>query len=258
MLKSLLNHGYNWLEVGKDNSKHSLFSLENHWRKVVKSKATPKQIDMIEKTTPEPLKKGKFRRFEELLLWKLIRRNGFKWEQFQERFFPSKTVEEVEGQWENEMKPNLSKKQQEMITKITEAPAFVKRGAWSKDEDKLLRAKYRQYKENWSKIAPFFQGRSEESVKKRCTKLFSIKKAKKSSNEKEQWTEREDSILTEEKLKGTPNQEIANMLNKRSKQSIASRWMRIRTKKGIETKRGKASHSSDSSSTDSDATSTTE
>ena len=235
MIKVLTKKGFDWLKLHHALNNRPLFTIFRHWETVLKPRLSSADLKSIKAAQKEPPPKGEWTQYEERLLWILIKEQGYKWEEFHNNFIPYKTGNQLKEYFENTLEPKLNDTQKEKIMRFGKSTRTGKKLWWSPAEDKFLIQKVKELNQNWSKIYKFFPDRTESSIqnhwaviRRNNPHLRSIR-----SEGLMMWTQKEDKLLLKLKLQQLSMVEIQKKFPGRSKQSICSRWLRIKLRPDI-------------------------
>ena len=258
ILKVLRKKGYNWLKLKKVLKNRKLTTIQKHIKTISKTKLTDREVKEFQNNTRKPPESGRWTVYERKLLWMLIKEQGYRWEDYSRLFIPYKTASELKSYFENHIKPYLDDKQEQSIQRFAQSFRIGKHIMWTPEEDKLLEEKIKEYGTNWAKIYPFFPDRGDSSIQNHWSSLKRVANGAdiiKTDSANIHWTEDEDHLLAMLKVKNTPHREIYQRFPDRTRNSIASRWARIKSRPDILQILKENPNGSNISSTDSYSTS---
>eukprot|EP00357_Protocruzia_adherens_P031818 CAMPEP_0115004196 /NCGR_PEP_ID=MMETSP0216-20121206/19055_1 /TAXON_ID=223996 /ORGANISM="Protocruzia adherens, Strain Boccale" /LENGTH=584 /DNA_ID=CAMNT_0002370131 /DNA_START=68 /DNA_END=1822 /DNA_ORIENTATION=- len=142
-----------------------------HWKKIAEHVEGRNAIQCLHRWTKilQPgLVKGPWTVEEDKKLIEWVKREGpHKWSQCSQ-YIPGRNGKQCRDRWYNNLNPE------------------IKKGGWNQEEDNLIFQLYHKFGSQWSKIATFFNGRTENAIKNRfysTLRRISNEKAKKLKSE---------------------------------------------------------------------------
>ena len=108
----------------------------------------------IESLDPN-IKKGSWTPEEDQIIKEHVKENGpTKWSEVA-TMLPGRTTKQCRRRWIERLDPN------------------IKKGHWTEEEDELLLKLHNEYGNQWAKMSPYFNGRTDNSIKNRWTSSLS-------------------------------------------------------------------------------------